>query len=109
MPITLQLKPEIEHRLLAQAQGVSLEAYVAGVIEAQVLPGPKRRPTLEEFEADLEAIAEGTDDIPVLPPEALTREAIYGDRDCSTAPSPTFGGYPERGFPGPKSCAVQPH
>jgi len=82
MTITLQLKPEIEQRLLAQAQaqGVSLETYVAGVVESQVLPGPKRRPTLEEFEADLEAIAEGTDDIPVLPPEALTREAIYGDR-----------------------------
>ncbi len=78
MTITLQLKPEVEERLLAQAQaqGVSLESYVAGVIEAQVLPGPKRRPTLAEFEADLEAIAEGTDDIPVLPPEALTLEAI---------------------------------
>jgi hypothetical protein len=83
MTITLQLKPEVEARLLAyvRAQGVSLETYLAGVIEAQVLPGPKRRPTLEEFEADLEAIAEGTDDIPVLPPEALTREAIYGDHN----------------------------
>ena len=83
MTITLQLKPEVEECLLAhaQAQGVSLENYVAGVIEAQVLPVPKRRPTLEEFEADLEAIAEGTDDIPVLPPEALTREAIYGDHN----------------------------
>ena len=83
MTITLQLKPEVEERLLAQAQahGESLETYVTGVIEAQVLPGPKRRPSLEEFEADLEAIAEGTDDIPVLPPEALTREAIYGDHN----------------------------
>ena len=37
MTITLQLKPEIEQRLLAQAlaQGVSLEAYVASVIEAK--------------------------------------------------------------------------
>lgn len=83
MTITLQLKPEVEERLLAyaRAQGVSLETYLSGVIEAQVLPGPMRRPTLEEFEADLEAIAEGTDDIPVLPPEALTREAIYGDHN----------------------------
>jgi hypothetical protein len=48
MTITLQLKPEIEQRLLAQAQaqGVSLESYVAGVIEAQALQGPKRRPTV---------------------------------------------------------------
>ena len=65
----------------AQAQGISLEAYLAGVIEAQVLPGPKRRPTFDEFEADLEATVEGTDDIPVLPPEALTREATYGDHN----------------------------
>jgi hypothetical protein len=50
-------------------------------MEAQGLPGPRRRPTLKEFEADLEAIAEGTDDIPVLSPEALTREAIYGDHN----------------------------
>jgi len=83
MTVTLQLKPEVEERLLAQAQaqGVPLETYVAGVIEAQTLLGPKRRPTLEEFEADLEAIAKGTDDIPVLPAEALTRQAIYGDHN----------------------------
>ena len=83
MTITIQLKPEVEERLLAhaQTQGVSLQTYLTDVIEAQVLPGPKHRPTLEEFKADLEAIAEGTDDIPVLPPEALTREAIYGDHN----------------------------
>ena len=83
MTVTPQLKPEVEQRLIAhaRAQGISLEAYLAGVIEAQVLPGPKRRPTLEEFEAELELIAEGTDDIPVLPPDALTREAIYGDHN----------------------------
>ena len=83
MTITLDLKPEVEERVLAeaQAQGVPVESYLAGVIEAQVMPERKRRPTLEEFEADLEAIAEGTDDIPVLPPEALTREAIYGDHN----------------------------
>jgi hypothetical protein len=54
MTITLQLKPEVEERLpaYARAPGVSLETYLAGVIEAQLLPDPKRRPTLEEFEAD---------------------------------------------------------
>jgi hypothetical protein len=69
MTITLQLKPEVEQRLLAraQAQGMSLETCVAAVLEAQRLPAPRRRPTLEQFAADLEAIAAGTDDIPVLP------------------------------------------
>jgi hypothetical protein len=81
MTIKLDLKPEVQEQLLAQARGrgVSLESYVASVLEDRVLPVPRRRPTLEEFEADLEAIAEGTDDSPVLPPEALTREGIYGD------------------------------
>jgi hypothetical protein len=90
MTLTLQLKPEVEERLLAhaQAQGVSLETDVAGMIEERVLPDPKRRPSLEEFEADLEAIAEGTDAIPVLPPEALTREAIYAE-PASRSPSRT--------------------
>jgi hypothetical protein len=81
MTITVELKPDVEERVLAlaKAQGIPLETYLAAVIEAQVLPARRRRPTLEEFEADLEAMAEGTDEIPVLPPEALTREAIYGD------------------------------
>jgi hypothetical protein len=81
MTITPQLKPEVQVRLFAfaRAQSASLEIYLAGVIEAQVLSGPKRRPTLEKFKADLEAIAEGINDVPVLPPGALTREAIYGN------------------------------
>ncbi len=38
MPIMVELRPEIEERVLAQAQaqGVSPERYLAGVIEAQV-------------------------------------------------------------------------
>jgi hypothetical protein len=83
MSIILELKPEVEERVRTQAEarGMSLESYLAWVIEARVLTVPSRRPTLEEFQADLESLAEGTDDIPVLPPEALTREAIYGEHD----------------------------
>jgi hypothetical protein len=83
MTIVLDLKPEVEERVVAQAQaqGVPLETYLASLIEAQVTPLEPPRPSLEQFLAELEAIAEGTDDIPVLPPEALTREAIYGDHN----------------------------
>jgi hypothetical protein len=54
MTITLELKPEVEERVRAQARarGVSPESYIASMIEAHVLP-VRRRPTLEEFEADL--------------------------------------------------------
>jgi hypothetical protein len=81
MTITLELKPDVEQRVLAQAQaqGVSPETYLTAVIEAQVLPVEPPPATLEEFAAALEAFAEDSDDLPVLPPEALTREAIYGD------------------------------
>jgi hypothetical protein len=83
MTITLDLKPEVEERILAQAQaqGVPLETYLASLIEAQVTPLEPQRASLEQFLAELEEFAEGTDDIPVLPPEALTREAIYGDHN----------------------------
>ena len=83
MTITLELKPEVEERVLAQAraQGLSPERYLTSVIEAQVLPTEPPRASLEQFLAELDEFAEGTDDIPVLPPEALTREAIYGDHN----------------------------
>jgi hypothetical protein len=83
MTITLELKPEVEQRVLAQAQaqGVSPESYLAAVIEAQVLPVEPGRASLDEFLAELEAFSEGTEGIPVLPDEALTREGIYRDHD----------------------------
>jgi hypothetical protein len=81
--IALELKPEVEDRVLAEAQehGVPLESYLASLIEAQVAPPEPPRASLEQFLAELEEFAEGTEEIPVLPPEALTREAIYGDHN----------------------------
>jgi hypothetical protein len=35
--------------------------------------------SLEEFEAGLDELASASDSIPVLPPDAYTRESIYGD------------------------------
>ena len=83
MTITLELAPDVETRVRAQAQvqGLSPERYLTAVIEAQVPRLEPPRASLEEFLAELEEFAEGTDDIPPLPPEALTREAIYGDHN----------------------------
>jgi hypothetical protein len=82
MTITLELKPEVEERVsaLASAQGLSLEAYLLALIESMPLPAVSEQATVEEFEAAMDALAEGSDDLPVLSPEALTRESIYGDR-----------------------------
>ncbi|MGH8567795.1 MAG: hypothetical protein ACREXU_07190, partial [Gammaproteobacteria bacterium] len=76
------LTPEQEARILAQAQraGVSLEAYVQSVVAAAAFAPTGTRPTLEEFEAAMDEMAEGNDGIPVLGPEATSRESIYGDR-----------------------------
>ncbi|MBM4045059.1 MAG: hypothetical protein FJ279_08095 [Planctomycetes bacterium] len=81
MTITLELKPEIEARLVAQAraEGVPLDAYLQKVIEQATTPEAHRRLALEEFEAALDALAEGSESLPVLPPEAYERESIYGD------------------------------
>jgi hypothetical protein len=83
MTITLELDPDVEARVRAQAQaqGLSPERYLTSVIEAQVPPAEPPRASLEQFLAELEEFAEGTDNVPPLPPEALTREAIYGDHN----------------------------
>ena len=82
MTVTLDLKPDLEQRVVAQAaaEGVSLESYLLSVIETAAVRNTTERPTLEEFEAAMDEIAEGTDHIPVLDPEAITRESIYGHR-----------------------------
>src|SRR5215210_6495740 len=43
-------------------------------------PATGERASLEEFEAAMDELAEGMDDVPVLTPEALTRESIDGHR-----------------------------
>lgn len=84
MPISIELKPEVEERLgrEASARGVSLEAYVEDLIERQV-SGTDKAPGigLEELDRVLDALAEGSDGRPTLPPEAYTRESIYQEHN----------------------------
>jgi hypothetical protein len=82
MTVTLELKPEVEERVLALAssQGVSLETYLLSLIESTAFQAPGEGATVEEFEAAMDELSEGTDDLPVLSPEAFTREAMYGER-----------------------------
>lgn len=83
MTITLQLERELEASLTARAQsmGVSLETYIRTVIEQLALqrqPGPG---SAAEFKATLDALAEGSVDLPLLPSDAFTRARIYHDHD----------------------------
>jgi hypothetical protein len=89
MSILIEPGRDVEEWLREQAaaQGMAVEQYAAGILrEAVSRPGGaiangQERPTLAEFEADLAALAEGLDHIPPLPPEAFSREAMYGERD----------------------------
>jgi hypothetical protein len=71
----------VEARLWARAraQGLSLAAYLQTVIEQIAALDSPSGLSLEEFEAGMDALAEGSEQLPVLPPEAYSRESIYGD------------------------------
>lgn len=84
--IHIELRPEIEARLTAEAQarGVDVEAYVESILEKAVTTTgnsvPRRR-SREEMRAFYDALAAHSDKIPQLPDEAFTRESFYQDHD----------------------------
>jgi len=83
--IQIELRPELEARLAAEAQalGVEIRAYVEGLLEQVVITrgvSPRRR-TREEMEAFFEMMAANSEKIPQLPDEAFTRESFYQDHD----------------------------
>ena len=84
MAITLNLPPEVEARLAAQARalGLQLNSYVQTLLEQQAGMGRAEKTiNLEQFEAELDALAQDSDKLPYLPPPALTRESFYQDHD----------------------------
>jgi hypothetical protein len=84
MDITLNLPPEVEATLAAQARalGLQLNSYVQTLLEQQAgIVRAEQATSLEQFEAELNALAQGSDKLPYLPPAALTRESFYQDHD----------------------------
>lgn len=78
--MTIQLPPEIEASLIAQAraQAVSVEEYVARVLQEKVsagasLSGPRRAEGWRRFAARFP-------NTPPLSDDAVSRERIYGER-----------------------------
>ena len=82
MTITVRLEPDVETRLLARAraEGMSLDDYLQGVIAQVATGGGAPKLSLEEFEAGLDVLAEGSEGLPVLTPDAYRRESIYGEQ-----------------------------
>lgn len=83
MTVTLNLNPELEAGLLAQAQatGMTVEAYVQSVVEGAVLPTIQETSSAEERAAAFEAWSRGHRRTLPLSDYAVSREGIYEGRD----------------------------
>lgn len=81
--VRLDLKPDIEANLAAQARarGVPLEVYLQRVIEDLARGAEVPPASLQDLEATLDALAEMGRDLPHLPSSAFSRENIYRDHD----------------------------
>ncbi len=78
MTVTLDLGTELERQIisLAAAQGLTPEAYLVSFIETLVLPAAAEEATLDQFEAAMDELAAGMNDVPMLSPEAISRGSI---------------------------------
>ena len=83
MTVRLELKPDVEANLAAQARtrGVSLDAYLQDVIEEIARVDAAGPASLKEIEATLDALAEMGRGLPHLPSSAFSRESIYQDHN----------------------------
>jgi hypothetical protein len=84
MTIKVDLSPETEARLVAEAraQGLPLEKVAEQLLNEALteLPAPHARLSVEEFHRMLAAISQGSEKLPDLPTEMFSRESFYEDR-----------------------------
>ena len=84
MSIRVELNPESEERLKAEARAKRLPVEkVAEQLLNEALTGhslSQGRMSVEEFHRMLDAMAEGSEKLPDLPTEAFSRESFYEDR-----------------------------
>jgi len=85
MTITIEIEPEIQAELAAQAaaRGMDMAAYAATLLkEATHVPSAgRKRLNLEQVAKLLDEMAQFSYKIPSLPDEALSRESLYQDHD----------------------------
>jgi hypothetical protein len=84
MAIQVQLSPEAEANLAAQAslRGIALEQHARRLLEDAARPYPtgKGIMTPEEVDELSMRLSEGTEHLPILPPEVNDRANYYEDR-----------------------------
>jgi hypothetical protein len=87
MTVTLDLKPEVEERIVAEAKarGLSVETYILSVLEKDTRNGDDSfamTATPEEWKtAFLEWVNTDRPSHPLLSDEAISRESIYRERE----------------------------
>ena len=83
MTVTLNLKPEIEAGLVAQAQasGMTVEEYLLSVVEGVVLPATQKALPEEERATAFEAWSASHRPTPPLSDYAVSRASMYEGRD----------------------------
>jgi hypothetical protein len=83
MTVTLNLKPELEAGLVAQAQasGMTVEEYLLSVVESAVLPATQKTLSAEERAAAFEAWSAGHRATPPLSDYAVSRDGMYEGRE----------------------------
>ena len=84
MTIQVELNPEIEAQLVAEARvrGIPLEKVAEHLLQEALasLSVPQGNLTLEGFHTMLNALSAGSEGLPNLPTESFTRESFYEDR-----------------------------
>jgi hypothetical protein len=83
MTVTLNLKPEVEAGLLAQAQanGMTLEEYLLSMVEGAALSAKQEILSPEERAAAFEAWSANHQPTPDLSDYAVSRQSMYDGRD----------------------------
>ncbi|HMV81742.1 MAG TPA: hypothetical protein PLD20_34615 [Blastocatellia bacterium] len=82
MTVQLQVASDTARLLQANAvaRKISLEDYLRGLAEADSVVSSPSTFSLEEFERDMDALADGPEDLPILPDD-FSRADIYADHD----------------------------
>jgi hypothetical protein len=84
MSIQVELSPEAEARLAAEAQahGIAPEKYAGSILQEALASAARGsgKLTVEELHVMLRQIAEGSEKLPNLPTSAFTRESFYEGR-----------------------------
>ena len=82
MSVQLEVRPEIANKLtaLAKAKGVSVDDLLDDVL-SDLQPVEISEPSLEEFERDMDSLAEDLEQLPAGSQGTYSREDIYADHD----------------------------